>query len=338
MRKFLWELFIFMMISIAIFLPQEHKTWYKFFLSFSISAVYFLGFGLSNGLLHQVLNQKMSWKTPIHTRFFWTILTTIGLNLTMTFLVSFVSIQLIQRQSVDMFSEKMMFANGLIFSLALFISVGFYYYYSMVEVKRNYEAKLEAEQLLAQAKISQFEGLKSQLDPHFLFNSLNILTALIAENPEKAQRFTEELSHIYRYILEQKERPWVNIAEEMAFAKSYLHLLKTRFEESIQFEILGEIPEEKWLIPLSLQLLLENAIKHNIATLQQPLKIRIYAENNHLIVENNLQKRPKNTARKGFGLTNIQKRYALQTQQTVGIEETATKFSVKLPIINLLNS
>ena len=133
--------------------------------------------------------------------------------------------------------------------------------------KKSQENKVKEQKIIAGTASAKFETLKNQIDPHFLFNSLNVLTSLIEENPDNAQRFTTSLSKIYRYVLEQKDKELVSVEEELSFAKTYMNLLKMRFENSVFYELPASVknPDAK-VVPLSLQLLLENTIKHNIAS------------------------------------------------------------------------
>jgi two-component sensor histidine kinase len=205
----------------------------------------------------------------------------------------------------------------------------------IIYLYRGYqENKLKEQKVIAGTASAQFESLKNQIDPHFLFNSLNVLSSLIEENPDNAQKFTTSLSKIYRYVLEQKDKELVSVAEELAFAKTYMNLLKMRFENSISYELPTELgnPDAK-VVPLSLQLLLENTIKHNVASEKKPLHIKIYFENNYLIVENNLQKKEVLQDRKGVGLQNIVNRYALISERKVLVDQTETAFKVKIPIL-----
>lgn len=218
------------------------------------------------------------------------------------------------------------FAMG-ITVIILLLTHGFHFY------RRYQENRVKREKIIAGAASAQFESLKNQIDPHFLFNSLNVLSSLIEENPDSAQRFTTSLSKIYRYVLEQKDKELVSIQEELSFAKTYMNLLKMRFENSIDYEV-GEIsnPEAK-VVPLSLQLLLENTIKHNVVSAQRPLSIGIYEKDGYLIVENGLQKKEVLQDRKGVGLQNIVSRYAILTTRRVQVEQTEKYFSVRLPIL-----
>ncbi len=205
----------------------------------------------------------------------------------------------------------------------------------LVYFYKNYqENRVKQEKIIAGTASAQFESLKNQLDPHFLFNSLNVLSSLIEENPDNAQRFTTSLSKVYRYVLEQRDKELVTVQEELAFAKTYMNLLKMRFENSISFELPNDFENiEARVVPLSLQLLLENCIKHNIVSEQKPLHIKIYIENNELIVENNKQKKEVLQDRKGVGLQNIVNRYAILTERKVAVYETDEVFRIKLPIL-----
>ncbi len=207
-------------------------------------------------------------------------------------------------------------------------------FYAFYIYKTYSDNKVKEQKIIAGTASAQFESLKNQIDPHFLFNSLNVLSSLIEENPENAQRFTTSLSKIYRYVLEQKDKELVSVSEELAFAKTYMNLLKMRFENSITYDIPADFDNlEAKVVPLSLQLLLENTIKHNVVSEQKPLHIKIYIENNYLIVENNLQKKEVLQDRQGVGLQNIVNRYALISERKMIIEESPIFFKVKIPIL-----
>lgn len=193
--------------------------------------------------------------------------------------------------------------------------------------------KVAEHQVISKTETAKFESLKNQLDPHFLFNSLNVLTALIGENPKQAEKFTTKLSKIYRYVLQQKNQDLIEVNEELQFAKSYMDLLKIRFEDSIDFTITDDLDEDLKIVPLSLQLLLENAVKHNEISPKKQLKITIYKDENYLIIENNIS--PKNSLEKStkVGLNNIKERYALVTSSKVTIDNNNNIFKVKLPLL-----
>jgi hypothetical protein len=206
----------------------------------------------------------------------------------------------------------------------------------MEELKKTSRKEVVEQKLIAKSANAQFESLKNQLDPHFLFNSLNVLSSLIDENPRQAQNFTASMSKIYRYVLEQKDKELVTVEDELEFAKTYCELLKTRFEDSVDFVF--DVKKEdyrRFVVPLSLQLLLENCIKHNFATSSKPLIIRIFSENDTLCIENNLQVREQIKESSGIGLANIVQRYSLLTKRNVFIEKSEDYFKVKLPVLSV---
>ncbi|MEO8517224.1 MAG: histidine kinase [Flavobacterium sp.] len=200
--------------------------------------------------------------------------------------------------------------------------------------KAYQENRVKQQKIIAGTASAKFESLKNQIDPHFLFNSLNVLSSLIEENPENAQKFTSSLSKIYRYVLEQRDKELVSVEEELAFAKTYMNLLKMRFENSIFYELPEKFinPEAK-VVPLSLQLLLENTVKHNVVSEQRPLYIRIFERDNYLVVQNDYQKKEVLKDRQGVGLQNIISRYAILTERKVRVEQTEKEFTVQIPIL-----
>lgn len=226
--------------------------------------------------------------------------------------------------------EKM--ANYLVAIILTFVVTlafhAFYFY------KAYQENRVKEQKIIAGTASAKFESLKNQIDPHFLFNSLNVLSSLIEENPDNAQRFTTSLSKIYRYVLEQKDKELVTVQEELAFAKTYMNLLKMRFENSISFELPENFENsDAKVVPLSLQLLLENTIKHNVVSEQKPLHIKIFIKDNYLVVQNDLQKKEVLQDRKGVGLQNIISRYGILTNRKVLIDSNESIFAVHLPIL-----
>ncbi len=217
------------------------------------------------------------------------------------------------------------------FTIALVVNLIFYI---VAYYKFKNENKVREQKIIAGTASAKFDALKNQLDPHFLFNSLNVLTSLIEENQEAAVGFTTALSKVYRYVLEQKNKELVTVAEELEFAKLYISLLKMRFENSISFtypEILKN-PEAK-VVPLSLQLILENAVKHNQVTPSKPLNINIEENFDSLLISNNLQPKQVVSESTGVGLRNIRQRYYLLTKQTVNAKIENNNFVIAIPTL-----
>ena len=181
----------------------------------------------------------------------------------------------------------------------------------------------------------QYERLKQQINPHFLFNSLNILDYLVQEQEtERASTFIRKLANIYRYMLRNDEKPLVKIGEELDFTKMYIDLLRERFIEGMVFVIdVDENLYDKNIVPCSLQLLVENATKHNIVSAESPLTIKIKCDEEFITVSNNLQERTHGQPSTHLGLANIRRQYMDITRREIFVKKTETEFIVKLPII-----
>lgn len=197
------------------------------------------------------------------------------------------------------------------------------------------EANTKLLQLQKENLQSQFEVLKQQVNPHFLFNSLNVLTSLIKIDADLAEKFTEQLSKVYRYVLENKEKDLVSLQTEMEFLQAYIFLVDIRFKGKLFVHIdFSEEEIEGEVVPLALQLLIENAIKHNTFSKKMPLEIHLSIENQMLCISNNLQSRDTRMVSTGVGLVNITKRYALVSDREPVFECTDKQYIAKIPLIN----
>lgn len=305
---------------------------------FSISSwgVYFLySFVLSlvNGLFFYLMNKKINWEGKGLQRVIIGVIGSIFLTLFAYFICRIIHVIYFENlYNLEEFLAQEHLSNylfPLLFTAIISLSFHLFYFYKALQEERVVEQKI-----IAGTASAKFDALKNQLDPHFLFNSLNVLTSLIEENPEAAQKFTTSLSKTYRYVLEQKNKDLIALSEEIKFAKTYVNLLKMRFEDGINYNIPIKLNlADAKIVPLSLQLLLENAVKHNKVSPQQPLHIEIFEEGNELVVRNNLQ--VKEILEKGskIGLYNIQQRYALLTKRKIQINESENYFEVRLPLL-----
>ncbi|MCB8994644.1 MAG: histidine kinase [Bacteroidales bacterium] len=193
---------------------------------------------------------------------------------------------------------------------------------------------LEAEILKRQNIESQYTALSNQVNPHFLFNNLNVLSFLISSDPEKAQEFINRFSLIYRYVLDVKDKSLVSLKEEVDFLQAYLFLQKTRYEDKLDFKI--EIPQDKleyFLPPLSLQILIENAIKHNEISVLNPMHIEIKVDGNSLLVKNPLNPRKDKEPSTGFGLKHLVARYGHFTEKKPVFGPRGEYFEAKIPLL-----
>ncbi len=322
-----------------VFMSSEHSS-KTFFYSMAISVLYSFVLGQGNGLINDYLNKKYSWTSQTRKRTIIGISVTIVANIILVYFCNYMNFIVLQGENPEnMWNGQMNFRNWFFVNLALLITAILHAKAFMEAWQSTAKKEIVEQKIIAKSANAQFESLKNQLDPHFLFNSLNVLDALIEENPTQAQKFTNDMSKIYRYVLDQKDKELVTVQEEIDFAKTYAELLKTRFEDSVDFKFEIENGSlSQFVVPLSLQLLLENAIKHNFATTKKPLNIIIKSENGFLTIENNLQARELVKERDGIGLSNIVQRYSLLTKKTIFIEKSEDYFKVKIPILNQITT
>lgn len=219
--------------------------------------------------------------------------------------------------------------RGLVINLTIYLFLHLLYQHHITQLITMELEKTKADNLSA-----QFELLKQQVNPHFLFNSLNTLKSMVEMQDRHASRFIVMLSDFYRFALETRKQHLISIREEITTLEAYLFLLKSRFEDGISLHMqISEAHKNSLIPPFTLQLLIENCIKHNIVSLDKPLNIRIYSDNAFIVTENNLQEKRTPEPSTGVGLTNIAQRYqSIQSGQMEIIKDN-TSFKVKLPVI-----
>ncbi|MCK8495109.1 histidine kinase [Spirosoma sp. RP8] len=204
--------------------------------------------------------------------------------------------------------------------------------YTYNQLRQSTEREYKLKQLHMQ---QQMDVLKQQVNPHFLFNSLNSLITLIGEDPKQAETFTEELSSVYRYVLRASEQNLTDLATELSFIHSYVHLLQTRYGSGFQLSIEVDKRFQSYQIPpLTLQLLVENAVKHNIVMKSKPLTVQIQTDSlANLHVRNNIQRKRQGVMSTGVGLANILSKYEMLGQPMPSVREETNQFVVALPLI-----
>ncbi|MEP5339678.1 MAG: 2TM domain-containing protein [Algibacter sp.] len=339
MTKSVRNIFVTIIIGCLIFVLSSYffkgfsyNSVNDFLVHFGFNQLYAFVLGYSNMFFFDYMERRQWKKTDAIKRVIIGILGSTIITLIGLFFLRMLTAIAVERLPFKAFIENERWQNyifGLCVTLIIVVVFHVIYFYNRYQQNRIKEQKV-----IAGTASAKFDALKNQLDPHFLFNSLNVLTSLIEENPENAQNFTTALSKVYRYVLEQKNKELVTVDEELRFAKTYMSLLKMRFEDSIVFEMPEHAsnPESK-VVPLSLQLLLENAVKHNIVTASKPLHIKIYEEGDSLVVENNLQSKQIVKKSSGVGLSNIKQRYDLLTNKKVYINKEAKRFAVAIPML-----
>jgi LytS/YehU family sensor histidine kinase len=182
---------------------------------------------------------------------------------------------------------------------------------------------------------AQYELLKQQVNPHFLFNSLNTLKYMVESRDENTVEFVLKLSDFYRFTLESRKLNLIKLAEELKILDAYVFLLKARFEEGIDLSVDIDTPlQQTYIPPFTLQLLVENCIKHNVVSLERPLQIKIYSEDDLIVVQNQIQLKRTPEASTGMGLENINQRYTHLLDKKIIIQPTGSLFTIKLPVIH----
>ncbi len=326
-------LIILSFITIGIQLMYDQAFNWSNIKRWLFSNAYFgYAFYFANAYLNDGLNKIYPWEKNPKARALIGIPTFLIMNLALlAFLIYFFQLYFLNIEDPQIFGRDHLGTYLISLTICLiatlfFHAVGFYNG-MMRQVRLN-------EKLVEEKVSAELNALKSQVNPHFLFNSFNVLSGLIEENPKQANKFLDGLSKIYRYILEHREQDLTTLRKELAFAQKYMDLQKMRFEDSVTMDIrVAEVDLDAKLPSLSLQLLLENAIKHNGFDASEPLAIVIEKEGDMLKVENNMKRRLHLQGNNGIGLNNIAKRYALHNVEGFEYREQNEKFTVTLPLI-----
>ena len=304
----------------------------RLLLTFGYTILYTFSLYLANAFVFQTLDKYFAEERFSRKRVFIGFALSFLISLFTVFLLRVFEDVVIENRSFSVFLDQETPGNYVFAIVITFVITLSFYAFNFYRAYQ--ENKVKQQKIIAGTASAKFETLKNQIDPHFLFNSLNVLSSLIEENPTNAQKFTTSLSKVYRYVLEQKDKELVGIEEELSFAKTYMNLLKMRFENSLFYEIPeGPIDADAKVVPLSLQLLLENTVKHNIASEQKPLRIRIFIDGDYLAIQNDFQKKEVLQDREGVGLQNIISRYDIITRRKVLIEQNESTFTVRIPIL-----
>lgn len=279
-----------------------------------------------NDLLTHIIDRYISWIHEPVKRFVIGMLGTVLYSSGIVYLLVYI----FEKFTIIRFGDDVENMVGVALLITLIISLflhGREFFLNWKQAVLNTE-RLEKENIKA-----QYDNLKSQVNPHFLFNSLNALTNLVYEDQDKAAKFIKQLSEVYRYVLDTRDKEIVPLEEELKFLNAYLFLQKIRFENNLITRIdLNGL--STYVAPLSIQMLFENAIKHNVISKEMPLQIKLYADNKFLVVENTLQQKDVSLEdSNGMGLENITNRYSFLSDNKVEIGKTETKFIVRLPMI-----
>ena len=310
--------------------PKIFSSFSYYFTYTSIGYAYGIGFGLGNSLIGRY-TKKLDWaKNPKRTNLI-NFFIYIGYGIIMSIMIPY----MIDRYLWGMTGKEVFYD---VWAKAFFTLVAdliiFYLYYSTFIANNWIKAIEKNEELKRENLLAKYEALKNQVNPHFLFNSLNTLSGVVEQKPELATNFIKKLSDIYRYVLDQNDKELVFLHDEMKFVEDYIFLSKMRFGKGLIFNSYIKDNLHLQVVPLGFQMLVENAIKHNIISDDMPLKIEMEIEDGFVIVRNNLQKKKTiNSGKETLGLENLKKRYAYLSVALMEVIESDSKFIVKLPII-----
>lgn len=307
------------------------RSWFNIRISTLYSGLMWVSFWKGNQYLVDFWNNKISWLEQPGKRFIVGLITVLVYTPSILLLLNF-SFNTITGLSSNMSTGDFLISIGITFFISFFLFAK--------QFLGNWRvASLDAERMKREQMATKYESLKNQVNPHFLFNSLNALTNLVYEDQDQAAKFIRQLSKVYRYVLDNQAKELVPLSTELKFLESYIFLQKIRFDDKLTVNIDVSGFENSMLPPMALQMLLENAVKHNTVAEEEPLTVDLYIENEkYIIVKNNLQKKSiPIEASSGTGLSNIKARYGFLSKLPVEITESADEFIVKLPLLSLMS-
>ncbi len=325
---------IFFILAIGLILMSAFFSDFEYVKSNLLRSVLFsLAYGLplalGNGYIANLLTKVMTWHKNPTKRLIVSVLASLVYSTIVTVLIHFLLSVFFYGVTLSSYSISVEFV-AIVLAVTFIITFSFYAVGFFKEWKK---AIIREEKLKRNILELEYTSLKNQVNPHFLFNSLNVLTSLVGEN-EDAVRYIKKLSEVYRYLLENKDKQTVSLSTELEFAEAYIYLHKIRFGDNLKSNInVSDINFS--IVPLSLQMLIENAIKHNIISEDAPLNIEIYTADEYIIVKNNLQLKNTREISLNIGLDNIKKRYSYLSDKEVIIEKSKNNFIVKLPLLSV---
>ena len=300
-----------------------------FLWAFSISITQWGGIQL----IHGYIDQKISWIEAPVKKTFVQIITFLAYSISAFILIQFFNFYvwrgILPAESWPWIIQSVPYTLVISFVISLiFTAIGFFFAW-----KRSF---LQAEKLKVEMLAYKYESLRNQINPHFLFNSLNVLSDLVYDDQALAVKFIRQLSDLFRYVLDSRDKELVPLREELDFIRSFTFLLKTRFEEKLKIEIDIQPDPDDYIVPMTIQLLIENAVKHNEVSEAFPLRISIRKTGDWLEVENNFQAKNAGDDSKKTGLKNITQQFAFFSEKTIKIITSDERYLVRVPILKSL--
>ena len=318
------------LVATLVFFNARFESIGDFMLIFGWSVVLCATLWLGNSYIYGLLDKKFPWEDHLLKRAIWGSLALIAYSATAYMVVQVVMHKLIFGSLPEdavrwgLRSSYVAILVSFVISL-IFVAVGFF---------QNWRRSLvEAESFKSEMLMYKYESLQNQINPHFLFNSFNVLSDLVYMDQKKAVDFISQLSQLFRYVLDSRDKELVPVKEELDFLSAYVYLLHTRFEEKLSISQELEAGEDEMIVPMTLQLLIENCVKHNEISDSKPLSIRIKRRGDYLQVENKLQPKSTSPVSKKTGLSNIRQQFRYFTSREIIVKESDQHFSVDIPLI-----
>jgi len=318
------------LLTTLVFFNESYEGFSDFLLIFAWALAICATQWLGNSYIYGLLDKKYSWEDHLIKRAIWGSISLIAYSASAYMLVQVIMYLIIEgslpENAVSWGLRSSYVAILVSFTISLiFVAVAFF---------QNWKRSLlEAEKFKSEMLSYKYEALQNQINPHFLFNSFNVLSELVYEDQKKAVSFIGQLSQLFRYVLDSREKELVPIQEELEFIEAYSYLLHTRFEDKLIIRQEFVAGENEMIVPMSLQLLIENCVKHNEISGMQPLTISIKREGESLRVENRLQLKTGGASSNKTGMSNIRQQFSFFTDRKILIIETDSIFAVELPII-----
>jgi len=328
--SFIWPLIIGYSIVLIYFPEIFHSIkWIVFTALYSLSMG--IPFQIADDYIVYRLDKTLPWLNYPGKRLIITSLYRIFIGITVLLLANFVLYIFIRQTSIQIYIKESYHAFlYAIISISIAIPVS-----SSITFFKSWKQSAINEEVLKRDKLAiEYEALKNQVNPHFFFNSLTALISLVRTDQEKAVEFIEQFSKIFRYRLDYHQNQVVDIFTEKKIIEAVAFLYQIRFKSELIVNI--DLPDstDKFIVPMALQMLIENAVKHNVASIEKPLKIDLWLNDDYIIVQNNLQPKRTNMVSNKIGLKNIQSQYKYLSKKEVIIEHSDNFFTVKIPILN----
>ncbi len=285
---------------------------------------------LGHSYFHNRLDKKYSWQDQLIKRAIFNSLAIVLYAVFAYLIVSILILRIVYGGYPDNPLQWALKSS----SQAVFISFAVSVIIVTIEFFRRWKSSLlEAEKFKAEMLRYKYESLQNQINPHFLFNSFNVLSDLVYEDQKKAVNFIKQMSQLFRYVLDSRDRELVSLVEELDFTSSFAFLLQTRFEEKLTISIDANPGEGDMVVPMTMQLLIENCVKHNEISTSKPLIIKVSRNDDYIKVVNNLQFKQAGTDSKETGLSNIIQQYSYFTDKKIVIDKSEHYFSVEVPVL-----